>query len=212
MNLCGPPRRTTRWYAVDPWRNSIALPRPAVELRATAARPPEEPVAVDDVEFARRRRGRQRRGQRRRGAMASAGRRPSTDRASPCRCRPARTSGRSSSSRRNDLLVVPPLTMTTIWASARRSRAKRLFAVGAVGDDLGDHRVVLRRDHVTFGDSRVDPDSRADRQDERVDGSRGRGETAMRILGVETGFDGVAGRRWHRAHRAAHRQRRGVAA
>ena len=213
-------RRRTAWPAAPHveavGRRSVTqldlLAPSGVELRATAARPPEEPVAVDDVQLHRRRRGRRRRGRRRRGADGEC-RSSAVNRSSqPVSMSPARTSGRSSRSRRNDLFVVPPLMMTTICASARRSRAKASFAVGAVGDDLGDHRVVLRRDHVTFGDSGVDADSRADRQDERVDRSRGRGEAAMRILGVEPGFDGVAGRRWHRPRRAAHRRRRGVAA
>ena len=39
--------------------------------------------------------------------------------------------------------------------------AERLLAVAAVGDDLGDHRVVLGRDHVALGDAGVDADARA---------------------------------------------------
>ena len=68
-------------------------------------------------------------------------------------------------------------------------------AIAAVGDDLGDHRVVLRGDHVTLGDAGVDPNSWPDGQGQRLDGARRRGERPLRILGVEPGLDGVALRR-----------------
>ena len=70
-----------------------------------------------------------------------------------------------------------------------------LVAVVAVGDDLGDHRVVLRRDDVALGDAGVDPDARPDRQREGLDRARRRREAPLRVLGVESGLDGVALRR-----------------
>ena len=167
-----------------------------VDVRPAAARPAEEPAP-----FERRR-------------AASAASIAATTRATsawrtgmwspvavsrssqPVSIVPARTSGRSSRSSRNDLLVVPPRTITIIWLERAVQPGQRLVAVAAGGDHLGDHRVELGRDHVALGDAGVDPDARPDRQDHRLDRARRRGEVALRVLGVEAGLDRVAvGRR-----------------
>ena len=88
---------------------------------------------------------------------------------------PARTSGRSRRSRRNDLLVVPPRTSTVVCDSARCRRASASSRLRPVGDDLGDHRVVLRRDHVTLGDAGVDAEPGPDGERQRLDRARARG-------------------------------------
>ena len=73
--------------------------------------------------------------------------------------------------------------------------SERLVTGAPVGDELGDHRVVLRRDDVTLGDARVDPEPRPHGKRQRLDGPRCGGERSLRILGVEPGLDGVAGGR-----------------
>ena len=80
---------------------------------------------------------------------------------------------------------------------------ERLLAVAAVGDDLGDHRVVLRWDRVARGDSGVDANPGADSECQCLDHSRCGREVALRVLGVETSFDGVAERRWRVTLQAA---------
>ena len=62
------------------------------------------------------------------------------------------------------------------------------------GDDLGDHRVVLGRDHVALRHTGVDPDPGAGRPAQDVDRARGRREAALGVLGVEPRLDGVAPR------------------
>ena len=94
------------------------------------------------------------------------------------------------------MFVVPPRTSTVVCDSARLRRASASSTVAAVGDDLGDHRVVLRRDHVTLGDAGVDAEAGSDRERQRLDGARCGGEGALGILGVQSSLDGVAdGRR-----------------
>ena len=98
-------------------------------------------------------------------------------------------------SRRNDLLVVPP-SHRARWSAQRPVQpGERLVTVAAVGDDLGDHRVVLGRDHVTLGHAGVDPDPRPDGEGQGLDGARGRRERALGVLGVEPSLDGVPGGR-----------------
>ena len=71
----------------------------------------------------------------------------------------------------------------------------RLLARAPVGDDLGDHRVEVRRDGVALGDAGVDADARPARQAQQRDpAGRGR-EAARRVLGVEADLDRVAARR-----------------
>ena len=73
---------------------------------------------------------------------------------------------------------------------------QRFVAVATGGDDLGDHRVVLRRDDIALAHAGVDPDARADRQREDLDRAGRGGERSLRVLGVEAGLDRVAlGRR-----------------
>ncbi len=70
--------------------------------------------------------------------------------------------------------------------------AEGLVAGAAVGDDLGDHRVEVGGDGVALGDAGVDADARARREVEAGDAAGGRGEVAIRVLGVQPGLDGVA--------------------
>ena len=44
-----------------------------------------------------------------------------------------------------------------VASSAAPSRAQGLIAVGAPGDELGDHRVVVERDHIARLDAGIDP-------------------------------------------------------
>ncbi len=70
----------------------------------------------------------------------------------------------------------------------------RLVTVVSEGDDLGDHRVELRRDLVTLLHAGVDPQTRPGGEAEQLDTSRRRGEVAFGILGVDAGLDGMADR------------------
>ena len=71
--------------------------------------------------------------------------------------------------------------------------ADRLVAVVAIGDQLGDHRIVVDRDFAPFVDARVDADE-SDAAGGRYRTSRPTDgqEIAERILGVDAGFDGPA--------------------
>ena len=53
----------------------------------------------------------------------------------------------------------------------------RLVTVAPAGDDLGDHRVVLGRDHVALGDAGVDADARPDREARASRSSRAPGRS-----------------------------------
>ena len=67
----------------------------------------------------------------------------------------------------------------------------RLGARAAVGDDLGDHRVEVGRDHVAGGDAAVDAHAGAGGEIEHLDAAR-RGREAHRgILGVQARLDRV---------------------
>ena len=70
---------------------------------------------------------------------------------------------------------------------------QRLVARRAVGDELGDHRVVGDPDLVALLDSRVDSDSA--RQAQALDRARP-GEKRERILRVEANLDCVAVEPW----------------
>ena len=128
------------------------------------------------------------------------------------RCRRRCTSGRSSSSSRNDLVVVPPLTTTVVPRSAHPQPGHRLGPVPTPGDDLGDHRVVVRRDLVTGRDAGVHPDAGPGRQGQQLDLARRRRETVVGVLGVEPGLDRVPVVRRRRRPPAGARRRPGSAA
>ncbi len=70
---------------------------------------------------------------------------------------------------------------------------ERLRAVPAPGDDLGDHRVVLRRDDVALAEPGVDPHPRAGGQAHQLDAARGRGEALLGVLGVQPRLHRVTG-------------------
>src|SRR5262249_57756728 len=70
----------------------------------------------------------------------------------------------------------------------------RLLAVAAVRDDLGDHRIVVRRDRALSVRERFDTDARPARRTERANHARRRNER-VRVLGVDAALDGVAGER-----------------
>src|SRR5690606_37244051 len=69
--------------------------------------------------------------------------------------------------------------------------ADRLFAVGAVDDQLADHRVVVRWHAVAFVDVRIHAHAGAAGGVEVLD-QAGRGHERLRILGVDAAFDRVA--------------------
>src|SRR5471030_2809226 len=70
--------------------------------------------------------------------------------------------------------------------------ADRLFARGAVSDDLADHRIVVRRYIVTGIGVRINADAGAARRVPGGDAARRRRELE-RVLGVDAALDGVAG-------------------
>ena len=84
-------------------------------------------------------------------------------------------------------------TPATNAALQRRDKpTARLLAIGAMGDDLGEQRVVVRRHGRTLLDARVDPDPLPFREAPgREPPGRGR-EIGRRVFGVEPGFDGVS--------------------
>ena len=59
-----------------------------------------------------------------------------------------------------------------------------LLTCASKGNDLGDHRVEVRRDQVTRADAGVDPDAGAGWEVEQHDASGGGGEVAVRVLRV----------------------------
>ena len=71
----------------------------------------------------------------------------------------------------------------------------RLLARGAVGDDLGQHRVEVGGHGVALGEAGVDADAGAGRQPQQADPAGGGGEAARRVLGVQADLDRVAARR-----------------
>ena len=185
----GPISRTVTRYGVVPWRNSISWPTSGVDAVGGRGWPRRGSGAAERVRSRPRVEGGRDEGDV--GVPAGevlVGSGQPVEPAGVDRLRRG-PPDRSSRSSRNDLFVVPPRTMTTVWLSARCSRAERLVAVAAGGDDLGDHRVVLGRDHVAFGHARVDPDPGPGRQHQRLDRARRRSEAALRVLGVEPGLD-----------------------
>ena len=77
---------------------------------------------------------------------------------------------------------------------ARKQAAARLRAIPAIGDDLGDHRVVIRGDFAVLLDARVDTDAvlRTGRAKHRA---RLRAETIIRIFRAKPRLDGMAAKR-----------------
>ncbi len=69
--------------------------------------------------------------------------------------------------------MVVLMPSTTVISSVRRMRAIASGAIAAVRDDLGDQRVVVRRDRALGVRERVDAHARAARHAERVDQRRG---------------------------------------
>src|SRR3954471_19764971 len=65
------------------------------------------------------------------------------------------------------------------------------LAARAVDDQLGDHRVVIRRHPVAGVEARIDADVHAPRSDVILHEARRRRE-GLRVLGVDPAFDGVA--------------------
>jgi hypothetical protein len=69
--------------------------------------------------------------------------------------------------------------------------ANRLIAAVAIGDHLGDHRVVMRRNGITLIDVRVDANPGPARGMIETDLARRRNE-GEGIFGVDPAFDGMA--------------------
>jgi hypothetical protein len=74
-----------------------------------------------------------------------------------------------------------------------RERVDRLVAIGAAGDQLGDHRIVERRDCVALLHPGLDPSSIT--KVEMVEPSGAGQEAGGGILGIKPGFDRVPGDR-----------------
>ena len=106
--------------------------------------------------------------------------------------RPARKSASLRIFRCSGTEVLMP-SMTVI-SSVRRIRAIASWPVAAVHDDLGDHRVVVRRNGAVRVREGVDADARTARNAECVDDAWRRGER-LGILGVDAAFDGMTGER-----------------
>ena len=68
---------------------------------------------------------------------------------------------------------------------------ERLRPVASTGDDLRYHRVELRGHAVALGDPAVDPDPGTGGKAEEREGTRGGGEAAVRVLGVQPHLDRV---------------------
>ena len=107
--------------------------------------------------------------------------------------RPARTAGCATSQRRNGRFVVTPLDLG-LGERVAASRSSASSRVGAVRDQLRDHRVVGDADLVALLDARVDADP--GRQPQPLD-APGLREERARILGVEPHLDRVAVRPCH---------------
>jgi hypothetical protein len=71
-----------------------------------------------------------------------------------------------------------------------------LLAGRGHGDDLGQHRVVVRADDGAVLHAAVDPDAVAVRDGEPSEGAGGGQVAGRRVLGVEPGLDGVAREPW----------------
>ncbi len=74
---------------------------------------------------------------------------------------------------------------------------QRLLAVGAPDDQLGDHRVVVRRDRIAFSHAGIQPhvgalEAGSRRRAEDVEAAGGRQEVGVGILGAQARLDGVA--------------------
>ena len=70
---------------------------------------------------------------------------------------------------------------------------QRRRPVGAIGDDLGDHRVVVGRDGIAFLDAGIDPHTVQSRgQPQGAQPPDGGQEAAGRVLGVEPRLEGMA--------------------
>ena len=89
------------------------------------------------------------------------------------------------------VVLIPSMT---VISSVRRMRAIASLAVAAVHDDLGDHRVVVRRHGALGVRERIDAHARTARHVERVDDA-GRRREGLGILGVDAALDRVAGER-----------------
>ncbi len=128
---------------------------------------------------------------------AASSARGADSRSSPCRSRkpvsvcPATKAGwRTVRTSRSRLVVTP-------WMRARARAPARAAAasdrVGPVGDDLGQHGVVVRADHRSRLDSAVHPDRSSLVADLEPVQPPGRGQpVAGRVLGVEPGLDRMA--------------------
>ena len=128
---------------------------------------------------ARPRRARRRARRRRAAASAAGTARRARARSGRCRDRALANDGVAIRRPRNSTLLATP---TIRYCGQRRAHARqRRGAIGAVDDQLGDHRVVERRDRVALLDAGVDAHAVALRRRREVDaacrstaGSRGR--------------------------------------
>ena len=66
-------------------------------------------------------------------------------------------------------------------------------AVRAPGDQLGDHRIVMRRHAVAFGYAGITADASAGGQPQPLERASPGKEVPVRIFGIQAHFDGMAG-------------------
>ena len=88
---------------------------------------------------------------------------------------PATKSGSLRILRCSGMLVLMP--SITVISSSRRMRAMRFVSIAAVDDDLGDQRIVVRRDRALGVRQRFDANARAAGHAEDVNDARARGRT-----------------------------------
>ena len=78
-----------------------------------------------------------------------------------------------------------------VLAQERLHTLERFLARGAIGDDLGQNRVVVGSNVLVQGNTAIDPSSWAVGLAQHVDTSGGRQESLRRVFGVEPTLDGM---------------------
>src|SRR5204863_3161572 len=73
----------------------------------------------------------------------------------------------------------------------------RLGAIASLANELGQQRVVKRRNRIAVVDVRVETNAWSARRMKRENLSRRRLEISRGILGVDAHFDDVSAERWH---------------
>ena len=61
---------------------------------------------------------------------------------------------------------------------------------GLVNDQLADHRIVERRNHIAGVDVGIEPNAKSSRRDQSLDLPRAGPESMLRVLGIDAALDG----------------------